>query len=187
VNVVPRDLLGVPILRLSLLLAHLPPRIADAINGPLMRMIFGDITRLELKKKPYGVFEQIKNDRDIPVLDIGTIKHIREGHITIYDNIDYIGGKTVHFVDGKKEDFDTIVAAIGFYRDYSEMIDVEQNRFDDLKLSLDKQKFFGKDGLYFCGFWIAPTGQIREIAMDAQKIAKDIFNKKNLTSSFHTS
>ena len=187
VNVVPRDLLGVPILRLSLLLAHLPPRIADAINGPLMRMIFGDITRLGLKKKPYGVFEQIKNDRNIPVLDIGTIKHIREGHITIYDNIDYIGGKTVHFVDGKKEDFDTIVAAIGFYRDYSEMIDVEQNRFDDLKLSPDKQKFFGKDGLYFCGFWIAPTGQIREIAMDAQKIAKDIFNKENLASTFHTS
>jgi len=41
-------------------------------------------------------------------------------------------------------------------------------------VSVGQQKYFGKDGLYFCGFWIAPTGQIREIALDAKKIAADI-------------
>jgi indole-3-pyruvate monooxygenase len=43
-------------------------------------------------------------------------------------------------------------------------------------LSADKQKYFGKDGLYFCGFYISPTGQIREIGQDAQKITKSIVN-----------
>jgi len=179
VNVIPRDFLGIPILRISLFMSQLPPRIADTINAPLIRLMVGDITKLGLKKMPYGAFEQIQRDGNIPLLDIGTIKHIREGHIRIYDNIDNIEGKTVHFADGKKEDFDAIIAAIGYYPDYAEIIQVERARFDDLKMSVNKQKYFGKDGLYFCGFWIGPTGVIREISLDAQKIAGDIAKKEN--------
>jgi len=177
VNVIPRDILGIPILELSLLMSRLPTRIADTINAPLIRLLFGDITKLGLKKMPYGPFEEIQRDGNIPVLDIGTIKHIQEGHIYIYGGIDYIEGKTIYFSEGKQEDFDAIVAAIGYSRDNAEIIDVDKSRFEELKLSVNKQKYFGKDGLYFCGFWIGPTGQIREIASDAQKIAKDIARK----------
>jgi hypothetical protein len=177
VNVIPRDILGIPILELSLLMSRLPPRIADTINAPLMRLLFGDITKLGLKKKPYGPFEEIQRDGNIPVLDIGTIKHIRKGHIIIYGDIDHIEGRTIYFSEGRQNDFDAIVAGIGYYRDYAEIIDVDNSRFEDLKLSVNKQKYFGKDGLYFCGFWIGPTGQIREIASDAQKIAGDIAKK----------
>ena len=41
--------------------------------------------------------------------------------------------RTVHFADGKKEEFDAIVAGIGYYRDYEEIIDVDRSRFEDLK------------------------------------------------------
>jgi len=125
----------------------------------------------------YGPFEEIQRDRNIPVLDIGTINHIRKGHINIYGDIDYIEGKTIHFSEGKQEDFDAVVAGIGYYRDYAEIIDVDKSRFEDLEVNVNNQKYFGKDGLYFCGFWIGPTGQIREIASDAQKIVKDIAKK----------
>lgn len=184
VNVIPRDVFGIPVLRLSLLLNHLPPRAADAINAPLIRLLIGDITKLGLKKLPYGPLEQVHKDGRIPLLDIGTIKHIREGHIRIFDNIDNISGKTIHFADGKQQDFDAIVACIGYYRDYAEIIDVDKNRFEDLKVSVTKQKYFGKDGLYFCGYWITPTGQIREITLDSQKIAMDISKKEMQVSGF---
>jgi indole-3-pyruvate monooxygenase len=188
VNVIPRDILGIPILELSLLMSRLPPRVADSINAPLMRLLFGDITKLGLKKMPYGPFEEIQRDRNIPVLDIGVIKHIRKGHITIYGGIDYIEGKTIYFSEDRQADLDAIIAGIGYYRDYAEIIDVDKTRFEDLKLPVNKQKYFGKDGLYFCGFWIGPTGQIREIASDAQKIAKDIARKslsKKLNVSYN--
>jgi len=180
VNVIPRDVLGIPILELSLAMSSLPPKFADTINAPLLRLLVGDIAKLGLKKLPYGPLEQIQKNASIPLLDIGTIKHIREGHITIYDDIDHIEGRTVHFRDEKKEEFDAIVAGIGYYRDYEEIIDADRSRFEDLKQPVDKQKYFGKDGLYFCGFWISPTGQIREIGLDAQKIAKDIASKEKL-------
>jgi hypothetical protein len=174
VNIIPRDILGIPILEISLLMSHLPARMADKLNAPLLYLMFGDITKLGLKKMPYGPFEQIEKDGKIPVLDIGAVKHIRKGHIKIYGGIDYIENNTVYFSDGTQKDFDAIVAATGYYRDYAEIIDVDKCRFDDLKFNINQQKYFGDDGLYFCGFWIGSTGQIREIALDAQKIANDI-------------
>ncbi len=178
VNIIPREIAGIPILKLSLLMSHLPPRVADAINAPLLRLMTGDITKLGLTKMPYGPFEQIKKDRNIPVLDIGTIKHIRKGNIKIYGGIASLSGTTVHFSDGKKQDFDDIVVCIGFNSDNTKIIKVSKDRFDDLNLRIDKQKFFGKDDLYFCGFWVGPTGQIREIASDAKIIARDIAKKE---------
>lgn len=180
VNIVPRDLFGIPILEISLLMSRLPPRVADGITAPLLRLLLGDITKLGLKRKPYGPFEGIERDGATPVLDIGTVQHIRQGHLSIYENIDHIAGKTIYFSDGKNADFDAIVAGIGYYRDYAKIIDVEKSRFADLNSSIKNQKYFGRDGLYFCGFWIGPTGQIREIASDAQIIAADIFRLEYL-------
>jgi indole-3-pyruvate monooxygenase len=178
VNVVPRDFLGIPIVRISLLFSKLPPRLADAITAPVIWLSFGNLGRVGFKKPPYGPFEQIKKEMKIPLLDIGTIRYIRNGHIRICDNIDRIEGKTVHFTDGKRDDFDAIIAAIGYYADCAEFLHIGKERFDDLKLSVSKQKFFGNDGLYFCGFWIGPTGEIRELSLDAQKIARDIAEKE---------
>ncbi|HTI08890.1 MAG TPA: NAD(P)-binding domain-containing protein [Puia sp.] len=174
VNVIPRDVLGIPVLELSYLLSRIPPRIADTISAPLMKWLMGDLTKLGLRKMPYGPLEAIHKDGKAPILDIGTIQHIREGHIKIFDDIDHIEGSTIHFKDGQKGNFDTLVAGIGYYRDYAEIVEADKCRFEDLKASVDRQKYFGKDGLYFCGYWISPTGQIREIASDAKKIAKDI-------------
>jgi len=178
VNVIPRDVFGIPILELSIAMRGLPARFVDTVNAPLLRLLVGDITKLGLKKLPYGPLEQIQKTASIPLLDIGTIKHIREGHIRIYDDIDHIQGGTVHFSSGKKEDFDGIVAGIGYDNGHAGIVDVDPSRFEDLKHPVNKQKYFGKDGLYFCGFWIAPTGQIREIGLDARKIAKDIALKE---------
>ncbi|MBL0741414.1 flavin-containing monooxygenase [Chryseolinea lacunae] len=177
VNVVPRDIFGIPILQLALLMNFIPAKLADKMNAPLIRLLVGDITGLGLKKLPYGPLEQIEKHGSVPLLDIGTIAHIRKGHIAIRSNIDHIQHNTVHFQDGSHDNFDAIVAGIGYYRDYAEIIEVDHTRFLDLNVSVDKQKHFGKDGLYFCGFWISPTGQIREIARDAQKIARDISQK----------
>jgi indole-3-pyruvate monooxygenase len=178
VNVVPRDIFGIPIQQLALWMSFLPPKIADKLNAPLIQLLVGDIRRLGIQKLPYGPLEQIEKFGSAPVLDIGTIAQIRNGNIALRGDIDDIQNKTVHFKDGSNDNFDAIVAAIGYYRDYAAIINVEPERFSDLKVSIDRQTYFGKDGLYFCGFWISPKGQIREIARDAQKIALDI-NRKN--------
>ncbi len=175
VNVLPRDIFGIPVLQLGLLMSNLPPRMADKMNAPLIRLLTGDIQKLGLRKLPYGPLEQMQKDQSVPLLDIGTLKLIREGHCTVYDDIDHIENKTVFFKNGRKQEFDAIIAAIGYHKGFGQdLLRVDKSRFDDLRVSADKQKYFGKDGLYFCGFYVSPTGQIREIGKDAKKIAKSI-------------
>jgi len=166
VNVIPRDILGVPVLELSLLLQHLPARLADRIAAPLVRGVIGDVTRLGLERMPYGPIEQIVRDGKAPVLDIGLVRLIREGKVCIYPGVDRIDGATVRFADGRAAEFDAIVAAIGYTRNDAEIV------------RAPSQHHFGEDGLYFCGYWISPTGQIREIGRDAQRIAADISKRK---------
>lgn len=174
VNIVPRDLLGIPILQISSLLTPLPPNIADRLSKPAIQWAVGNIESLGLQRQAYGALEQIRRDMKAPVLDIGTIDHIRKGHIRIQKDIDHIDHNTIHFKNDAKENFDAIIAGIGFFHDSAGIVQAHESRFEDLNLSTRKQRHFGKDGLYFCGYWISPTGQIHEIAGDARRIARHI-------------
>ena len=179
VNVLPRDVFGIPVLQLGLLMSAFPPRFADKLNAPLIRMLTGDIRKLGLKKLPYGPIEQIQKYQSVPLLDAGTLKLVRDGNCKIYPGIDRIIQNAVFFDNGESAAFDAIVAAIGYDKGYAEnILETDARRFRDLNRPVDKQKYFGKDGLYFCGFFVSPTGQIREIALDAQKIVKDISRKQ---------
>lgn len=182
VNVVPREIAHIPVQQISLWMNFLPAAVADKLNAPIINLSIGNITKLGLQKQSYGPLKQIEKDGNAPVLDIGTIKHIRKGHIKIYKGIHHIKSKTVYFNDDVKDNFDVIIAAIGYERN-NDIIQVDKYRFDDLKFSTAKQKYFGKDGLYFCGFYISPTGQIREIAIDAKRIAQDIAQKEKISAS----
>lgn len=175
VNIIPRDIFGIPVLEISLLMSNLPPKIADKLSAPLANLLIGDLSKTGLQRPPYGPLEQISKEAKAPVLDIGTIKHIRQGHIRVKGGIDHIEGRNVHFKSpAQTEDFDAIIAAIGYYRDYADFLHVDPARFEDLTSPTDKQQFFGKDNLYFCGYYISPTGHIREIANDAKRIAGHI-------------
>lgn len=155
VNVVPRDILGIPVLEVSKLLSLLPPRLADRLSAPLVRLILGDLSRLGLKRMPYGPLEQIAREGKAPVLDIGVIRLIRNGDITLRGGIGGIVGDTITFMDGAVEKVDAIVAAVGYEPDFPFL----------------KER---GPGLYFCGFHISPTGQFGEIARDARRIAAHI-------------
>jgi indole-3-pyruvate monooxygenase len=66
VNVIPRELFGIPILSIGIVQSKLPASIADAINAPSLRVAVGDITRYGLRKLPYGPLTQIECDGHIP-------------------------------------------------------------------------------------------------------------------------
>jgi thioredoxin reductase len=178
VNVLPRDIFGFPILEIGKLTSVLPSRLADKLNAPIIRMLVGDITKLGLKKSTYGPREQIDKQKRIPLLDIGTLKLIKQGHIKVYGDILRIEGDTVHFKENKKQDFDAIILATGYLHNLESILHIDNARIEDAGKAIIKQSFFGKDGLYFCGFYVSPTGMLREIGIEALKIAEDIEAKK---------
>lgn len=178
VNVIPREILGVPVLELALCLQYLPPQLADRVSAPLVRAAIGDLRSLGLSRKPFGPLEQIAREGKTPVLDIGIVRMIRDGEVRVFDGVDRLEGSLVHFADGRSSTFDAVILGVGYESDSARIAKVEERRFEDLRLSAGRQRFFGTDGLYFCGFWISPTGQIREIARDARRIAADIARRE---------
>jgi hypothetical protein len=157
VNIVPRDILGLPILAVSIAVSRLPARLADVLVAPLLRVTVGDITKLGLRRPDMGPITQIRTTARIPLVDVGTVRLVREGHIKILGDIRSMSGSMVTFDDGSSGHFDAIVAATGFRPGVERFLDVGSGT-----------------GLYFCGFLVTPTGMFREIGIEARRIAHNI-------------
>ena len=114
VNVVPRDLLGIPILTLAILQRSLPYKLVDALNAPILRLAIGDLEPFGLRRPAKGPMTQVAEDGKIPLLDIGTIDRIRRGLITVRPGIARMSGADVHFDDGACAPFDVIIQATGY-------------------------------------------------------------------------
>jgi cation diffusion facilitator CzcD-associated flavoprotein CzcO len=87
VNIVPRELFGVPILFFPAAEQWLPPRVADALNAPLIRFAIGSIEKLGLKRSPKGPLQSIAEDRRVPLVEIGTLDAIRAGRIKLRGDV----------------------------------------------------------------------------------------------------
>jgi indole-3-pyruvate monooxygenase len=173
VNIIPRDVAGIPVLTLGIALGPLPTRLADTLAGTLARLVIGDITRLGFRKLDMGPIAQIKQTARVPLIDIGTVKLIREGHIDVLPGVSAMDGPEVSFDDGTSRQFDAIIAATGFRPTINRFLEPADDIFTPGQ-ALPRRGAAAKPGLYFCGFVISPTGMLREIAIEAKHIAEHI-------------
>jgi indole-3-pyruvate monooxygenase len=175
VNAVPRDVFGaVPVLHIARLLSPLPPRLADALSWPILRLARGDLRRLGLRPLPYGALTQIVRDRRIPLLDIGTLAAIRSGRITLHPGIDHVTEREVVFCDGTALAVDAIVLATGYRAGLEEFLPAWREVCDEEGFPRHSGAPSGLPGLYFCGMYILPAGMFPAIGLEAARIAKSI-------------
>jgi hypothetical protein len=171
VNIVPRDILGLPILTISIALSCLPARLADVLAAPLLRFTLGDLSRLGFRRPDAGPITQIKRGGRIPLIDIGTVDLVRAGHIDVLGAVRSLSDTEVGFADGSSRRFDALVLATGFRPGTERFL---QEADAPTPNALGRERIGGKAGLYFCGFFVSPTGMLRDIAMEARWIAEHI-------------
>lgn len=174
VNVLPRDLLGVPVLQMGIAMRRLPTGLADALAAPLVALTVGDITKVGLRKLPYGPQTQIKNDRHIPLLDIGTMDHIKAGRITVHGDIARFTETGVEFSDGSSVDVDAVVLATGYRPGLEEFLPEWQKVCDADGRPTVSGGRTALPGLYFVGQFVSPSGMLREMGIEAERVAKTI-------------
>jgi cation diffusion facilitator CzcD-associated flavoprotein CzcO len=169
VQIIPRDLLGLPILTWVILYRHLPARLVDFINAPVLRFVLGNFEKLGLRRAAKGPRQMVEEDGHVPLIDIGTLAKIRDGSIKVRSGIERLTADGVVFTDGTQEQFDAIILATGFRPDLRRLLP-GSDAFD----AQGMPRITGKPsvpGLYFCGQITVPTGQLREIAIEAERIA----------------
>lgn len=174
VNIVPREVLGIPTFGLGVVSGILPARWVDRLSAPIIHMVVGSVEDLGLKKLPYGPKEQIEKYQTNPLLDLGTVQLIREGKIQVYGDIQKIEAEKVIFDSGQEASFDHIIYATGYRSNLDENLRCPPVRLREAHLPVSKRSSFGKSGLYFCGFHVSAGGNLREIGREALQIARHI-------------
>jgi len=171
VNIVPRDILGVPVLAIAIPLSKLPPRLADAIVWPVLKAYYPSYRRLGLRKSPRGPLRQIAETGHVPLLDIGTVRAIRRGGIRVFRGPERVEGRTVRFEGGASAEFDAIVLATGYRPALPARIEgVDSGALGASAGGPDSVEI--APGLYRCGLYVSPTGMLREIGIEALEIAR---------------
>ncbi len=171
VNVVPRELFGIPILVFPIVEQWLPPRVADAINAPLLRFTTGSIEKLGLTPSAKGPLQSIDEHGRVPLVDIGALDAIRDGRIKLRGDIARLEPKTVVFAKSPPEPFDAVILATGFRPDLRALLPDAKGVLKESGAPLVSGKATAEPGLFFCGAILSAIGQFRQIGIEARRIA----------------
>jgi indole-3-pyruvate monooxygenase len=103
------------------------------------------------------------------------MKLIKDGPVTIYDGIKEFTEEGVIFKDGKQAQFDAVILATGYRpRVNTFLTNVSAMIYDEKGTPLSSGYETKMPGLYFCGYYVAPTGMLREIGIEAKRICINI-------------
>ena len=177
VNVIPRELVGIPILAIAILESKLPAQLADTLNAAILRMAIGDLKKYGLRKPPQGPFTQVQRQAHIPLIDIGTLDLIRRGHLAVRPGVGRFTSEGVVFTDGQSESYAAVILATGYRPKVNTFLQAAQITHDENGTPLLSGCESSMRGLYFCGYSVAVTGMLREIAIEARRISRDIARK----------
>jgi indole-3-pyruvate monooxygenase len=177
VDLLPRELLGLPILTWALALAQLPPRVADALSAPLLRMTFGNLSRLGLRKAPAGPLTELSTRGRVPLIDVGTVELIRKKSIHVRPGIAEFTRSGVRFEDGTEGSYQAVVLATGYHHQLGRVLHKLDGVVDGAGKAVTSGRETALPDLYLCGFYVAPTGMLREAGLEARRIVDGLSQK----------
>jgi len=174
VHVVPRDMFGLPTQHTNVLLSHLPLALRDAIAKRIVGWVVGDLSHWGIVRPAMGPNRMIEESGRIPLLDVGTVAMVKQGKIRVLPAVQEIFPDRVRFAGGGVHPFEAIIFATGYTPGLGDVIE----GFETIADARGRPHRFGEEtgiaGLYFVGFKNPPTGALREIALEAPRLARSI-------------
>ena len=171
-NIVPKTILGVAAQAHAILLTKLPISWADRVLALTQRLFFGDLGRVGLGRPPRGAFTQIERDDVTPILDVGLIRALRLGVVERVGAVLAFDGDSVELGDGSAIQPDAVIVATGYERGLQGLVGHlgvldESGRPTVRGGAADPRN----PGLYFLGYRPVPSGNLREMGLEARRMA----------------
>ncbi|MFE4453117.1 flavin-containing monooxygenase [Streptomyces sp. NPDC056796] len=170
-HIVRRSTAGWPAQATAVLVRRLPVRLVDRAGRLMCRVSVPDLAAQGLPRPGTGLYSRVREGA-IPVQDVGLIDAVRNGRVVPVAAVESFDGDAVVLADGTRITPDAVIAATGYERALEGLVGhlgvldargrpvVRGARTPD-----------GAPGLYFTGFTNPISGMLREIALDARKIA----------------
>ncbi|MXS79589.1 putative flavoprotein involved in K+ transport [Nitrosomonas eutropha] len=185
-QLLPKSILGIPFVGLGIVLRQLPNSLADSVLSFLRHTMIGDLSAYGLPSPTMSTLKQYAINNVVPILYRPFVDDIRAGRIKIVGPIQKISGGTVEVLSAIPTAQNTnpgtttlqpdiIVAGTGFRTGFPELIQIsgitdEKGR---AKIAGD-QEFPDAPRLYFIGQVNPLSGQLNEIRLEADKIARKL-------------
>ncbi|MET7956787.1 NAD(P)/FAD-dependent oxidoreductase [Streptomyces sp. NPDC013082] len=170
-HIVRRSTAGWPAQATAVLVRRLPVRLVDRAGSLMCRVSVPDLAAHGLPRPDTGLYSRVKEGA-IPVQDVGLIDAVRSGTVVPVATVGSFDGDAVVLADGTRITPDAVIAATGYERALEGLVGhlgvldprgrpvVHGARTPD-----------GAPGLYFTGFTNPISGMLREMALDARRIA----------------
>ncbi|WP_210588906.1 NAD(P)/FAD-dependent oxidoreductase [Streptomyces sp. GESEQ-35] len=158
----------------GVLVRRLPVGLVDRLARPLAKLSVPDLAEHGLPRPGTGLYSRV-NEGAIPVQDVGLIDAVRKGEVEVVAAVDAFEDGKVVLADGDRVGPDAVIAATGYSRALDGLVghlDVLDTRGRPLVHGAHTPA--NAPGLYFQGYTNPISGMFRELAIDAEKIAKAI-------------
>ncbi|MBX9365927.1 NAD(P)/FAD-dependent oxidoreductase [Streptomyces sp. WAC04114] len=159
----------------GVLVRRLPVGLVDRISRLQARVAVPDLSAHGLPRPDTGLYTRVKQGA-IPVQDVGLIDAVRKGRVEIVAAVEgFEDGGKIALADGTRISPDVVIAATGYVRALEDLVghlDVLDERGRPVAHGPRTPKT--APGLYFTGFTNPISGNLREMALDAVKIAKAV-------------
>ncbi|MFF4842406.1 flavin-containing monooxygenase [Streptomyces collinus] len=158
----------------GVLVRRLPVRLVDRLARPLARISTPDLSAHGLARPDTGLYSRVREGA-IPVQDVGLIDAVRTGKVEVVAAVEgFEDGKAV-LADGSRISPDAVIAATGYVRALEGLVghlEVLDGRGKPVVHGLRTPA--NAPGLYFTGFTNPISGMFRELAIDAERIARAV-------------
>jgi putative flavoprotein involved in K+ transport len=185
-HILPKSVSGIPLVGIGVATRSLPVAWVDSLLYALRRLFIGDLTSHGLPFPASRVSQQFARTQVVPILYYPFVEDIRAGRIRVVGPVLKISGRTIHAYhsveaqsrEQAKETIlsaDAIVAGTGFRTGLSDLVKVPGiTTPDDRPVVSSDQEFPDAPRLYLIGHVNPLSGQLREIRLEANRIARKI-------------
>lgn len=173
-HILRRSTAGWPSQRSGILVRRLPVPLVDLLGKLLARVAAPDLSAYGLPRPDTGLASRQRAGA-VPVQDVGLVAAVRTGKVEIVAAVDDLDGPDVVLADGTRITPDAVVAATGYRRALEPLLghlDVLDDRGHPLARGARTPR--RAPGLYFTGFTNPISGMLRELSLDAERIARRI-------------
>ncbi len=173
-HIVRRSTAGWPAQYNGVLIRRLPARLVDRMARPLARISVPDLSARGLPRPDTGLLTRAAEGA-VPVQDVGLIDAVRSGRVEVVAAVDGFEDGKVLLADGTRLAPDAVIAATGYLRGLEGLVghlDVLDDRGRPVVRGGSAPA--AAPGLYFTGFTNPISGMLRELSLDAGRIAKAV-------------
>ncbi|MFF7609170.1 NAD(P)-binding domain-containing protein [Streptomyces parvulus] len=173
-HIVRRSTAGWPAQYNGVLIRRLPAGLVDRMARPLARISVPDLSAQGLPRPDTGLLTRAAEGA-VPVQDVGLIDAVRTGRVEVVAAMDGFEDGKVLLADGTRLAPDAVIAATGYLRGLEGLVghlDVLDDRGRPVVRGGSAPA--GAPGLYFTGFTNPISGMLRELSLDAGRIARAV-------------